>query len=233
MSQALHLHRLQLVDTHIDQSKNRLKSIQKTLAEDADLRAARSDYDEATRQLNDAKLSLKKCEESVEKQVIHIQQEESSLYGGLVKNPKELKELQDELASLRKHLSVLEDRELEAMVLLEEMQEMEKQAHTRLLAAEERAASRNSNLLAERTQTEKSIERLQSERQAILTIIPGENLKTYDRLRIQRGGNAVVEVIDKSCSACGATLTPAEWQAARSPDKLSHCPSCNRILYAG
>jgi predicted nucleic acid-binding Zn-ribbon protein len=233
MSQALHLHRLQLVDTQIDQLKNRLKAIQKTLAEDSVLRSARAGHEAAVRMLDESLKSLKKSEASVEQQNIHIQQEESSLYGGLVKNPKELKDLQDELASLRRRLAVLEDQELEAMVSVEEKQKQELSAKTLLNEAEELSARKNSDLINERTRIEKNIERLLSERQAILGTIPPDNLIIYDRLRSRGGGNAVIEVIDKSCSACGATLTPAEWQTARSPDKLSFCPSCSRILYAG
>jgi uncharacterized protein len=233
MSQALHLHRLQLVDTHIDQHKIRLKSIQKILAEDALLKSARSKVDESSRNLEETAKQLKKTDEAVEAQNIHIQQEEATLYGGLVKNPKELKDLQDELAALKRHLGVLEDKELEAMVAYDEHQSLLEQAKSHFKSIEDQLARQNADLIAERSQLEKNIERLLSERQAILTTISPDNLNTYDRLRIQRGGNAVVEVIDKSCSACGATLTPAEWQTARSPDKLSFCPSCYRILYAG
>ena len=113
MSQALHLHRLQLVDTRIDQNKTRLKAIQKTLSEDSTLKTAQAEYNVSTKTLSEASKQLKQSEEDVEKQNIRIQQEEAALYGGLIKNPKELKDLQDELAALRRRLAVLEDNELE------------------------------------------------------------------------------------------------------------------------
>lgn len=233
MSQALHLHRLQIVDSQVEQCQNRLKVIEVTLAENAALQAARADLAEAQKNYVNAEHNLKHADEEVNHQNIHIQQEEASLYSGLVKNPKELKDLQDELAALKRRLSVLEDQELEAMMQLDDFRSKLKSSEERMARAEAQASEKDAGLFSERTQAQKSIERLLSERTAILTIILPENLKTYERLRSQRKGNAVVEVIDKSCSACGATLTPAEWQAARSPDKLSFCPTCNRILYAG
>jgi predicted nucleic acid-binding Zn-ribbon protein len=233
MSQALHLHRLQLVDTRIDQNKARLKTIQKTLSEDSLHRTAQLQFDKAKTALAEAGKRLKQCEAEVETQNIHIQQEEASLYGGLVKNPKELKDLQDELSALRRRLAVLEDHELDAMVAVDDRQKEFIQAEAHMTAVEQQVASQHSDLFVERSQLDKYNEKLLSERSAILAIASPDSLKVYERLRIQRGGNAVVEVIDKSCSACGATLTPAEWQAARSPDRLSFCPSCNRILYAG
>ena len=44
-----------------------------------------------------------------------VGQAEASLYGGHVQNPKELQDLQKDVASLKRHLETLEERELEAM----------------------------------------------------------------------------------------------------------------------
>jgi uncharacterized protein involved in exopolysaccharide biosynthesis len=47
------------------------------------------------------------------------------------------------------------------------------------------------------------------------------------------GGLALATVADESCEACGSSLTPAEIQAAKAPGRITLCPSCGRILYAG
>ena len=77
------------------------------------------------------------------------------------------------------------------------------------------------------------MDRLETERQAVVASISSDTLKLYERLRQQKRGLAVTTAKDASCDTCGATLTAAEWQLARSPGQMSYCPSCGRILYAG
>ena len=113
------LYRLQQVDSQIDGIKARQKWIEDTLQNDVKLRAATQAFSSADNKSKDAARALKQTEAEVEKQRIKIEQTESSLYGGRVQNPKELQDLQKDVASLKKHLETLEERELEAMVLVE------------------------------------------------------------------------------------------------------------------
>jgi len=57
-------------------------------------------------------------------------------------------------------------------------------------------------------------------------------LITYESLRQKKKGVAISKVEDQTCSICGATLTPAECQVAKSQNKNIQCPSCGRLLYA-
>src|SRR5215203_669528 len=119
MSAALGLYRLQQVDSQIDGIQARQKWIKDTLQNDLKLQAATQSFAAADNQYKDASRALKQTEAEVEKQRIKIEQTEASLYGGRVQNPKELQDLQKDVASLKKHLETLEERELEAMVLVE------------------------------------------------------------------------------------------------------------------
>lgn len=53
--------------------------------------------------LHNTRHDLKTAEAEAEAQKIKIEQTEASLYGGSVHNPKELQDLQREVASLKKH----------------------------------------------------------------------------------------------------------------------------------
>jgi predicted nucleic acid-binding Zn-ribbon protein len=68
-------------------------------------RAAESDSS-----LNLAQNTLKHAEAEVGRQKVKIEQSESNLYSGNVKNPKELQDLQNEIAALKRYLITLEDR---------------------------------------------------------------------------------------------------------------------------
>jgi len=150
-----------------------------------------------------------------------------------VHNPKELQDLQNDIASLKRHLSTLEGRELEAMQMAETTETALKQATTDLELIQAKRGNEHRKLINEQAALSKDLERLSSERQATVGAIEGQILEMYDSLRQQKRGIAVAEVSDNSCTACGTTLTASLQQNARAIGNLTHCPSCGRILYAG
>ncbi len=89
----------------------------------------------------------------------------------------------------------------------------------------------NKNLLSEQFTLHKELDKLGSERTAIAGAIPQTALEYYDRLRNERRGVAVAAIVDNSCAACGAGLSPSQVQAAHAPEQMASCPSCDRILY--
>jgi predicted nucleic acid-binding Zn-ribbon protein len=233
MSATLILHRLQQVDRQIDQAQARLAVIRKTLENDAELRDVLSRVDTTKAENQTAERELKQGELDVQSQQIKIQQTDASLYSGNVHNPKELQDLQNEVAALKRHLSTLEERELTAMQKVETTEVSLKQATTDLELIQAKRGNEHRKLIDEQTALSKDLERLSSERQATVSAIEGQILKMYDSLRQQKRGIAVAEVSDNSCTACGTTLTASLQQNARSVSHLANCPSCGRILYAG
>ena len=232
MSAALGLYRLQQVDSQIDQIQARLKTIQQTIENDVELRAANEGFAAAESKNRDAERALKLIEADVEKQRIKIEQTESSLYGGRVQNPKELQDLQKDVVSLKRHLQTLEERELEAMVTVEAFEKALQTAKTDLEQVQANLKEQNKDLTSESEALRKDLERLNSERQAVVTDIASQALTIYDQLRKQKRGLAITTIADNSCEACGTTLTASQQQTARSTSQLFHCPTCGRILYA-
>jgi predicted nucleic acid-binding Zn-ribbon protein len=89
----------------------------------------------------------------------------------------------------------------------------------------------NAELSEEKAALLKDVARLQTERDAAANGIPPDDLQLYSSLRIQRNGVAVASVSDRACAACGSTLSAALLQSARSPNQITRCASCGRILY--
>jgi len=118
MSQAFNLYRLQKIDTQIDQINNRLAEINHILAADENLHKAEELSQNTKNQLFKMQQNLKQKEDEVQAHRIKIETNESSLYGGKVRNPKELQDLQMEIASLKKRLTILEDEQLDIMLPL-------------------------------------------------------------------------------------------------------------------
>jgi uncharacterized protein len=233
MSQVLNLYRLQKIDTQKDQVALRLDAIERTLRENERLRAAQSDHSQAVKSHHDAQTRLRQAEELVKSQQIKIELSESSLYGGKVHNPKELQDLQNEIASLKRYLTTLEDQQLNAMLVLEEAETALQNSTARLTQVEQEISVQQRSLFSERDQLHRDLERMEAERNAAASTIQDKDLRIYEQLRSQRRGVAVATIDDETCTACGSTLTPADRQLARSPNQISYCSSCGRILYAG
>ena len=122
MSAALGLLRLQQVDSQIAQIRARLQLIRQTLENDADLLAAQQQLSNLEAERDRAEAARQAADLQAQSQRMKIQQAESSLYGGTVRNPKELQDLQADVVSLKKHLASLEDVQLDFMVSLEAAQ---------------------------------------------------------------------------------------------------------------
>ena len=232
MSAALGLYRLQLIDSRMDEIRARLDEIRQTLENDQEMRQAKKQVTETEASLQLARHTLKQAEAEVEKQKIKIEQSEANLYSGNVKNPKELQDLQNEVAALKRHLVTLEDRQLESMLEEESAEQANQAALDKLERVKSRLGDQNQTLTAEQAELNKELERLKAERQAALSPLDPSLLTVYDGLRQQKRGLAIAAVNDGACAACGTTLTPAQLQSARSTAQINNCPTCGRILYA-
>lgn len=231
MSASLGLFRLQQVDRQIDRARNQLETIRKTLENDVELKAALINAENAKTNNHRASHEMKNAEAEVDAQKIKIEQAESSLYGGNVKNPKELQDLQKDIVSLKKYLVTLEERQLEAMVKAEDADNELQNAKTELDKIQVRLGSEHGKLIEEQSTLFKQLESLTEEREAAIAPIESNQLQIYEGLRKQKRGVAVVEVIDNACTACGTTVNASFQQNARSQKQLVNCPSCGRIIF--
>jgi len=232
MSHSSNLYRLQQIDSQLDQTHQRLKSIAITLKNDTVLQQAEKQERAAKERLHKAQHELREAEDTVRSQQIKIEQTENTLYSGTVRNPKELQDLQNETAALKRYLSVLEDRQLDAMLSVEEAEESHQKVAENLKVVIAHRSETHASLKGEQTRLQVDEKRLETEKQAALRSVPENELSIYERLRQQRGGTAVAKVSQNGCDACGSSLNTAVVQAAAS-NLLAYCPTCGRILFRG
>lgn len=233
MSQVFKLYRLQQLDSQLDRAHLRLDEIQTALSDSHELDQVEAQAEQADKTLQAARKALHKAEENVKDQRIKIETTEAALYGGKVRNPKELQDLQNEVAALKRYLVVLEDRQLEAMLAEEEQAGSANSVHVSLELTQARHAARMHELNAEQSRLNKEIPNVKEERLAAASSIPTDEITLYEALRKQRRGLAVSLVKNKACSACGTTLNAALLDAALNSAQLARCDGCGRILYVG
>lgn len=233
MSHSFRLFQLQKIDSQIDQGSARIREINAKIDGDHRVQDAQAQLDEALTALKASQDSLKKIELEASAKQLKLEQSESMLYSGKVKIPKELQDLQHEVAAIKRAIAALEDKQLESMVLVEEAQARCDAAQKFLVRAQGESASDNAILAGERSTLDTLSLRLQAERDAVVNQIDAATLEEYSRLRKAKRGVAVATVSDNGCSACGTELTAADRQSARSPLQVFHCPSCGRFIYGG
>lgn len=233
MSYSFHLFQLQKLDSQIDQGSARIREIKARMDADRRVQDAQDQLDANLAALEQAQNSLTKIERDAAAKQTKLEQSESTLYGGKVKVPKELQDLQHEVASIKKSIASLEDQQLDAMVQVETAQVANEDARRHLIQVQGEFASDNAILTGESGMLSTLGERLQVERKAIVNQIDATTLEEYERLRKTKRGVAVASISDNCCSACGTQLTAADRQSARSPLQMFHCPSCGRFIYGG
>ncbi len=233
MSIPFKLYRIQQIDSLIDKAQNRSDQIDTILANDHELNRAMVEEENARIEAEEISRELSAAENLVNQQRLKIETNESSLYSGKIKNPKELQDLQNEIASSKKYLAVLEDRLLEVMLSAEEANEKHRILKIRLDKEKARHTNTGLALGKEKGVLLSEMTSLDQEKHAAVNGVPAGDLQLYEALRKQRRGVAVSKVENKSCSSCGSILSAALLQAASLPGQISRCETCGRILYSG
>jgi len=233
MSRPFKLFRLQQIDSQMDWVRSRLTAVEASLLDDSDVRQAQQQLEATLQELHLATNHLRSTEFETQQQRIKIEQTESSLYGGKIRNPKELQDLQNEAAALKRFLSVLEERQFEAMLVEEDTKTRYEQTSLQQDQVCKEYERRILDLNQEKERLLKDLASSDSERLAALGSIDAEDLAIYNQLRQKRRGIAVAKVVDRACSACGSTLNAALLNAAHSPNQICLCDTCGRILYTG
>ena len=231
MSRASALYRLQKIDTELDQRRAQLAEVNAQLASDPAGQRAQADLAAAQAELSVARRAAKALDDENQSLSAKIKENENRLYGGKVRNPRELQDLQADVASLKKHRDALDDQQLAAIDVMEAAERKEAEAQKTLGSVEAARAEERRDLLKDKGAVESLITKLEGEREAGLITINAEDRATYDTLRKQKR-TAVVLLADGSCSICGVAPSSSRVQAARAGGELVRCGNCDRILYA-
>jgi uncharacterized protein len=230
ISQATLLYRLQTFDLAIAQHRARLQEIAAVLGKDEAVSQARQRLDEANQTLKPWQARTRDVDLEIKGLVQKIQQTDQMLYSGKVSNPKELQDMQNELASLKRRQSQLEDELLEAMLRSDEGQIAVSEAESTFSQAQVAWSGSQSALLDEQQRLEKELADLTVQRkQAAAAVDPG-SLAKYEALRPKKRGQPVSLLQDSSCALCGVEQTSAIAQQVRQGARLIYCESCGRIL---
>jgi len=230
MHPAKQLLQLQMLDLERDAKYRRLKQVIAALAEPEALRTAADEITAAQSAVTRAHTHKQDLDLEAQTLDAKIASTDERLYSGRVKNPKELSDLQNEAASLRRRRAALDDTLLEAMLALEEAERAEQQARSKLAALQTQWQSDQAALTDERRQLESSIAALSEQRNQMMTAIAPTYLEPYQKLRRAHAGLAVARAENGACATCGVEISDRLLNKARLSEGLTFCGNCERIL---
>jgi hypothetical protein len=231
VTQTAALYQLQTIDTQIDALRARLAEVDRLLNENEEVRQAQAAHDAAQQNLSTWKIRLKDLELEREQLREQADAAEKRLYSGKVLNPREMTDLQDKLAELRRRHESLEDPAIEALLEIEEGTAAVESTASALQTITARHAETLGALAAERETKRAEYDRLRTRAEEVQASIEPAYVRQYRTLRKRAGGLAVAAINTRSeCSACGVQLTSRLAQQVRHGEVLT-CPTCNRILY--
>lgn len=226
------LRQLQRVDQALDRGRERLTELEPRLGDRSALDAAIAELETRQRTLRRLESEQVDLDLQVEDLRGKLKAIEEKLYGGKVRNPKELQDLSREAEQLRRRISAAEDRLLECYEQVEQAATLLNEARALREQAEREWQERQASLGRELAELRAELASLERERERVRAEVDGQALRVYEGLRRTRNGLAVAEIRQRTCQGCRVSLPMSEEHRARSTPDLVLCPNCGRILFA-
>ncbi|HLF80066.1 MAG TPA: C4-type zinc ribbon domain-containing protein [Dehalococcoidia bacterium] len=233
MTSAADLFALQEIDLKRDTRRALLADIESRLGETEELLTARERLNEALAEAEHLRRDQRELEASSADLDAKIQPMEKKLYDGSVRNPKELTDLQREVASLKGRRSKLDDQGLALIDSIEAANAAVAEARSEYERTESAWQADQEELRSDQARAERESSQLEGERGLRSQGMDAGSLGLYETLRRAKQGRGVARVERGTCQGCRVTLPTHLVQRVRTGGVLIQCPSCERILVAG
>ncbi|MBI5931377.1 MAG: hypothetical protein HY862_18865 [Chloroflexi bacterium] len=224
------LYTLQTYELAVDHARTRLAAIEAALTGDEDLKSAQAAHEISEAAVQQCQTTIKNLEEDLKRLQLKIAEVDELLYGGSIRNPKELQERQDEVNSLRNRATDIESHIQELMADLENLRATHRTHQEVLTAAISQRDKNHAELIIEQDQLNTQVKNNLRKRKTILEEVPETIYKQYQVLRKKKHGQAVALMQNSQCNACGIEQTWAHAQHVHENDELVYCEGCGRIL---
>ena len=229
MSLAKRVFELQHVEQLIQAGRKQLDEVDGRICRNEALEQAGVNLSAAEKDLAGLEKQYKELDAEAETLRAQIKQVNDRLYGGKIKNPKELQGYEQEGNMLKANLSKKDDTLLELMekieagkVAVRKLKEVHKSAETAWQAEKGELQVQSDKLKVE-------LAALENKRKEILNSVDRDTLSVYEGIRARRE-QAVVKVEQGRCLGCRVSLSISEMHHVRG-NAIVLCDNCGRILY--
>lgn len=229
MSQIQQLYQLQEIDTSLREKKTRLAEVLQAQKETTELLAARQRATSAATELQTWQQQRRELNLELDSLNNKAKRSEQRLYSGNVRNPKELSDLQNEIASLGRRRAALEDEILEAMIMIEDAEAEKTAADESLFAIQGKWERSQAHYKQEQNELALALHQLMTQRKEQLKMVTAESLSEYESLSRSKNGLAIAKLRANMCLGCRTTVSAKIERLARQGQR-AYCDSCGRIV---
>jgi predicted nucleic acid-binding Zn-ribbon protein len=229
MSRASVLLRLQQIDDRIAALQSEIASAEASLRGDPELDRLRATEGAAQGRHREIGAEARLAELEAASLQARIRELDRRLYGGTIRNPAELMEMQRELDSMRVRLSTAEDEALERMEQVDSALATMQAASASVVARETQRAGAMEPLRAHLALLLTQLETANTERDAVRADAEPADLSLYARIASRRRP-AVTQLAGEFCGGCRMPVSNEERRAVRTGSGLTQCANCDRIL---
>ncbi len=179
----------------------------------------------------DIKHELSKSEIDVEQVIARIQKDEKRMASGTA-SPKELEQVQHELASLNKRISELEEIQLEVMVRVDGIDDRIKSLSMERDQFKSKMAELDAQKTKELADIAEAVSSANSQRADISAKISAEVVELYEKIRKTGDGIGAARLIEGKCDGCHLSINAVELSKIKetAADEIVRCEECRRIL---
>ena len=229
MSIVKRLFELQQVEASMLSARKQLDEIRQKIEHNDAFEQARSTFETARQLLADLEKQYKDLDAEAEELRKNIKELENKLYGGKIKNPKELMGYEQEAGLLRNRLSKMDDSLLDMMERIESGKDRTARLKQVFDEARQTWDKEKAALQQKADEVNGQMVGLDAKRKEILKEIDGATLSLYEGIKSRRS-QAVVRVEQGRCMGCRCFLSVSELQRVRG-SSIVQCSNCGRILY--
>ena len=223
------LYQLQEVDLALESAEQTLNQIASQLGESQLAVKAQAELKLEHQQMEELKRQQRSAEWEIDDLTNKIAANEEKLYGGSIKNPKELTSLQQEVEALKARRNQLEDEALEKMSQVETAEANIANKSNELKGLEADWQRQQQQLSSEMERLKSIVSDLKHKWDSLAASINPQVVEFYSELK-KKKGTAVVKVEQGICRGCRISLPTTELQQVRGGN-LVQCSSCGRILF--
>ena len=229
MSVTKQLYQLQEVDLEIESNERAMSYVASQLGESQAVVRAQNQLESEQQHLEELRRKQHSAEWEIDDIVTKLTAAEEKLFGGSIKNPKELTNLQHEVDMLKARRDQLEDKALEIIDQVELSETSVATISNQMETLKAEWHRQQQQLSDELERLKAVLSDLRHKRQLLSDKIDPQAVEFYQELRKEKG-TAVARVEQGICRGCRISLPTTELQQARSGN-LVQCSSCGRILF--
>jgi len=229
MSLAKRVFELQQLEFSIQDHIKQLEDMDLRIRHNDQFAQAEAGLKEAEHERDGIQKQYKELDAEAETLRSQIKQISDKLYGGKIKNPKELVGYEQEATLIKASLDKKDDMLLDMMEKLESGRAGIRKLQEACKIAQSAWESEKIELRTQVDVAKKELSELERKRSEMLASIDKDALAVYEGVKARKG-QAVVKVEQGRCMGCRVTLSVSEMQHARG-NAIVTCGNCGRILY--